>query len=122
LQIPKKEIAIDDQFSPVPLRQLHHYFLHIDPNTYSICNCAQNVTLQTSFSRLTLVIYFFLATPPIQLKLGLQIGGRLVVATYQDQSNYYLANQQQVLLELAVCLLQITSAKLCKNVGPKPFC
>jgi hypothetical protein len=32
----------------------------------------------------------------MKLKLGLQIGGRLLIATHLDQSNY-LANQQQVL-------------------------
>jgi hypothetical protein len=97
------------------LGQLHHHYFHVDPNTYSICNCAQYVTLQKSFSHLT---FSFFPTPPIQLKLGLQIGGRLLVATYQDQSNY-LANQQQV-LELAVSFTNYLS-KLCKNVGPKPF-
>jgi hypothetical protein len=39
------------------------------------------------------VIYFF-PTPPIKLKLGLQIGGRLLMAIRLDQSNY-LANQKQ---------------------------
>jgi hypothetical protein len=32
----------------------------------------------------------------MKLKLGLHIGGRLLIATHLDQSNY-LANQQQVL-------------------------
>jgi hypothetical protein len=39
------------------------------------------------------VPYFF-PTPPIKLKLGLQIGGRLLMATHLDQWNY-LANQKQ---------------------------
>jgi len=34
-----------------------------------------------------LVIYFF-PIQPIKLKLGLQIGGRLLIATHLDQSNY----------------------------------
>jgi hypothetical protein len=34
-----------------------------------------------------LVIYFF-PIRPIKLKLGLQIGGRLLIATHLDQSNY----------------------------------
>jgi hypothetical protein len=29
---------------------------------------------------------FFLTTPPIKLKLGLQIGGRLLIAKHLDQS------------------------------------
>jgi hypothetical protein len=37
---------------------------------------AQYVTLQKCFLNRSLVIYFF-ATPPIKLKLGLQIGGKL---------------------------------------------
>jgi hypothetical protein len=40
-----------------------------------------------------LVIYCF-PTPPRKLKLGLQIGGRLLIAIHLDQSNY-LANQKQ---------------------------
>jgi hypothetical protein len=30
---------------------------------------------------------YFFPTPPINLKLGLQIGGRLLIATYADQPN-----------------------------------
>jgi len=35
----------------------------------------------------------FFPTPPIKLKMGLQGGGRLSIATHLDQSNY-LANQK----------------------------
>jgi hypothetical protein len=40
-----------------------------------------------------LVTYFF-PTTPMKLKLGIQLGGRLLIATHFDQSNY-LANQKQ---------------------------
>ncbi len=83
----------------------------------SICSGAQYVTLQKYFAHPSLVIYFF-PTPPIRLKLGLQISGRLLIATDLDQSNY-LANQQQVL----VFAVPFTSlSKLEKNARPKPFC
>jgi hypothetical protein len=36
----------------------------------------------------------FFPTPPIKLELGLQIGGRLLVQTHLDQSNY-LPHQKQ---------------------------
>jgi len=36
-------------------------------------------------------------TPPIKLKLGLQVGGRLLIATYLDQSSY-IANWKQVVV------------------------
>jgi hypothetical protein len=36
----------------------------------------------------------FSPTPPIKLKLGVQIGGRLLIATHLYQSKY-LANQKQ---------------------------
>jgi hypothetical protein len=42
----------------------------------SICSGAQSVTLQQYFSHPGLVIYFF-PTPPIKLKLELQLSGRL---------------------------------------------
>ncbi len=51
---------------------------------------AKYVTLQQYFSHPSLVIYFF-PTPPIKLKLGLQIGVKLLITTHLDQSNY-LAN------------------------------
>jgi hypothetical protein len=53
------------------------------------------VTLQKYFSHPSLVIYLFLATP-IKLKLGLEMGGRPLIGTHLDQSNY-LGNQQPVL-------------------------
>jgi hypothetical protein len=53
----------------------------------SIPSSAQYMAMQKYFSHPCLVIYFF-PTPPIKLKLGLQIGGRLLIATHQDQSNY----------------------------------
>ncbi len=50
--------------------------------------------------------------------MGLQIGGRLLIATHLDQSNY-LANQQQVLC-FAVPFTSLYI--LCTNAGSKPFC
>jgi hypothetical protein len=51
----------------------------------------------------------------MKLKLGLQIGGKLLIATHQDQSNY-LANQQLVLG------FAVPFTILSKNAGTKPFC
>jgi hypothetical protein len=45
-----------------------------------------------NISHADLVIYLF-STPPIKLKLGLQIDGRRKIATYLDQSNY-VTNQE----------------------------
>jgi hypothetical protein len=42
----------------------------------------------------TFLITKFFRTPPIKLKLGLQVGSRLLRATHLDQSNY-LTNQKQ---------------------------
>jgi hypothetical protein len=36
----------------------------------------------------------FFPTPPIKLKLGLQVGSRLLISTHLDQSNY-LTNRKQ---------------------------
>ncbi len=62
---------------------------------------AQYVTMQKCFSHPSLIVYVFL-TPPIKIKLGLQIGGRLLIETHLDQSNT-LANKQQVCQAL-LCL------------------
>jgi hypothetical protein len=48
----------------------------------------------TNISHIQVFVTNFLPTPSIKLKLGLQVGGRLLIATHLDQSNY-LANQKQ---------------------------
>ncbi len=63
--------------------------------TKSISSGAQYVTSQKCVSHPSLVLYVF-PTPPIKLELGLQIGGRLLIATHLNQSNY-LANEHQLL-------------------------
>jgi len=50
---------------------------------------AQYVTLQTYFGHPSFT------TLPIKLKLGLQIGGRLLITTHLDQSNYITTNQKK---------------------------
>ncbi len=88
----------------------HLYWCHLKetPNTSKLCNCpilrlnhgsnwsgsltisglniasggAQYLTLLKYFSHPS--FSYFFSTPPINLKLGLQIGGRLLVATYVD--------------------------------------
>jgi hypothetical protein len=55
----------------------------------SVCESAKKIlTSKFSYTR-------FFPTPRIKLKLGLQIGGRLLIPTHLDQSKY-VANQQQV--------------------------
>ncbi len=78
---------------------------------------AQCMTLEKYLLHPRLVIYFS-PTPLIKLKLGLQTGGRLLIATPLDQSNY-LANQQQVLVS-AVPFPRIST--LWKNAGSISFC
>jgi hypothetical protein len=47
-----------------------------------------------NISHIKVLISYFFPTPPIKLKLRLQIGGRLLIATHLDQLNY-LPNQKQ---------------------------
>jgi len=61
--------------------------------TWSISGTAQLQSSKNISHFQVLVIYLF-ATLPIKLKLGLQIGGRLLKAMHLEQSNY-LANQNQ---------------------------
>jgi hypothetical protein len=86
-------------------------------DTKSLSSSAQYVTLQKYYSHPS-SSYLLGKTTPIKLKLGLQIGGRLLIATYLDQLNY-LANQHQV---LGFALSFTSVSKLCKNAGPKSFC
>jgi hypothetical protein len=54
--------------------------------TLGLMIIAQYVILQKYFSHPSWVIYFF-QTPPMELKRGLQIGGKQLIATHLDQSN-----------------------------------
>jgi hypothetical protein len=77
---------------------------------------AHYVTLQKYFSPPSFNLFAFFPTPPMKLKLGSQIGERLLIVTHLDLLNY-LAHQQQVL----VFAVPFTSLSiLCnKNVGLK---
>jgi hypothetical protein len=65
----------------------------------------------------SLVIYFF-PTSAIRLKLGLQTGGRLLIAT--PPGPIKLSSQSIAGVRLCCAFYQLS--KLCKNPGPKPFC
>jgi len=86
--------------------------------TKSISSSVQCITLQKYFSHPSFSYLPLFPSPPIKLKPGLQIGGRLVIATHLDQSNH-LANQEQV-LGFAVPFTSL--CKLCNSAGQKPFC
>jgi len=68
-------------------------FMAAGITTKSISNSAQYVTLRIFYSHPSLVMYSF-ATPPIELKLGQQIRGGLLIANHLDQSLWW-ANQKQ---------------------------
>jgi hypothetical protein len=70
--------------------------------------------------------YFFLSLQlhPTKLKLGLQIGGRLLIANPLDQS-LWLTNQKQggeIRCYALLCLLPPASENYAKVLSPKPFC
>jgi hypothetical protein len=69
----------------------------------AVCGPAK-IFLTSKFS------YLLFSNPTHKLDLGLQIGGRLLIATHQDQSNYP-ANQQQL---LGVAVPFTSLIKLCK--------
>jgi hypothetical protein len=63
--------------------------------TKSISSSAQYVSLQKYFSHPSLVFFIF-PTSPLKFKLGLQIGGRQLIANRIDQSqSLWLVNQIQ---------------------------
>jgi hypothetical protein len=59
----------------------------------SISSGAQYVTLQKYFLHPGFS-YLLFPTPPTKLKLGLQIDGRLLIATHLDKSNYLTSQKQ----------------------------
>jgi hypothetical protein len=71
----------------LPLGMLLPILLRASPKVLSMRPCKNISHIQG------LVIYFY-PTPLIKLKLRLQTGGRLLIATHLDQSNH-LANQRQ---------------------------
>ncbi len=94
----------------------------------------QHATLQKDFSHLSLVIYFF-PTPTLEIKLGLQIGRRLLISNSLGPISHHdcqIRNREQQLDHvyytllwqlLGFAMMPFTSlSKLCKNAGPKIFC
>jgi hypothetical protein len=67
-------------------------------NETSPCLRASPVVLSMwpckNISHIQVLVTYFFPTPPIKLKLGLQIDGSLLIATHLDKSNY-LASQKQ---------------------------
>jgi hypothetical protein len=88
--------------------------MHLVQEHFQQCSIRdpEKIFLTSKFSKL------LFPTLAIKLKLGLQIGGKIRIATHLDHSNY-LANQQRV-LGFAVPFTSLS--KLCKIAGPKPFC
>jgi hypothetical protein len=80
------------QFQPSSIEQNSHCCSIQTVVDFEHSSSSQYVTRQKYFSHPSVVIYSF-PTPHIKLELQLQIGGRLVIATHLEQSNY-LANQQ----------------------------
>jgi hypothetical protein len=67
-------------------------------------------------SHIQVLVTNFFPTPPIKLKLWLEVSGRLVIATHLDQSNY-LPNEKQGALNkydlvVFIRLLQVSSRAL----------
>jgi hypothetical protein len=84
----------------------------------SVCDPAKKKFLTSEFSYL-----LFFPTPPIQLKLGLQIGGRLLTSSNFLRGPIKLSSQSTAGVRACCCVFyKLPLSKLCKNVGPKPFC
>jgi hypothetical protein len=70
--------------------QHQSYLIKRENKTKTISSSAEYVTLRIYFSHPSLLILpiylFFFPVPPIKLKLGWQIGGRLLMANHLDQS------------------------------------
>ncbi len=86
------------------------------PGLRSISSSGQYVTCK-NISQIQVQLFTF-SNPTHKTKTGTEIGGRLLIATHLDQSNY-LTNQHEMLC-LAVPFTSLI--KLCTNAGPKPFC
>jgi len=95
----------------------------------TISSGAQYVTLKTYFSRPNLVIYF-LATPPIKLKLGQQTGGGVLIANHLDQSLWWVNQKHWAVVRSYLLLfsggaqvlrLPFSHFKLCNYTEPIPL-
>jgi hypothetical protein len=71
-------------------------------------------TLNNDISYIQDQLFTFLPTSPIKLKLRLQKGKRLIIATHLDQSNCLVNWQQQQVLRFALlCLLPTSTSRYC---------
>jgi hypothetical protein len=59
---------------------------HWDQSNY-LANQKQGATHKKNISDIQVLVINFFPTPPIKLKLGLQVGGRLVIATFPTGTN-----------------------------------
>jgi hypothetical protein len=85
-----------------------HVLLEASPPTLSLTRYVTLPKNNISHIQVLVTNIFFLPTPPIKLKLGLQVGARLLIANHLDQSNY-LPNQKQGssrIHMICVCLLR----------------
>jgi hypothetical protein len=78
----------------------------------SITSSAQNETLQKYFSHPSLVI-FFLATPPIKLKVRLQIGGRLLIANHLFQSSWLTDHKRGAVIKSYLLHSSLVGSQFC---------
>jgi len=83
----------------------------LSPHKKSISTNAQYVT-QQKYSDIEVLVINFFPTPPLKLKLGLQVGGRLLLATHLNQSNH-LPNQKQGAVNQYDSTVFQGSGKLC---------
>jgi hypothetical protein len=76
---------------------------------FSITSRAPYMILQNYFSHPSLVIYFLLLNPTIKLKLGLQIGERLLIATiWTNRYDSPIENREQ---QSDQCILTLVARK-----------
>ncbi len=84
-----------------------------------LCNCAQYVTLQKSFSHLTLVIYFY---SNCTYTTKTRTANRWETTSSKLPVSIKLYSQSTAGVRACCVFFTNYLSKLCKSVGPKPFC
>ncbi len=85
--------------------------LRASPPTLSMWPCK-------NISHIQVLVTNFFPTPPIKLKLGLQVGGRLLITTHLDQTNY-LANQKRGAVNYLAYHSSLTPIKFLREPAEK---
>ncbi len=99
-------------------RQHFHWFIRRYFLFISVGLCILSVAVLSmwpckNISHIQVLVTYFLPTPPIKLKLGVQIGGETTIANHKDQSLWSASQEQGAAVRSYLLHSSLPGVKLC---------